>query len=121
MDSIGDGEFEAQNDAALRRCIVRHDGFRARQDADRPLLGWIEDGRNRGAERPGQNITVGESESVQAPKCRGENTAWPSGPAGMSHSWTLMEYEHDCHVAASLGLAIVDDRCVARDSVIRKQ
>ena len=38
----------------------------------------------------------------------------------MSRSGTLAEYEHDCHVAASLGLALVDNPLLARDSVISK-
>ncbi len=42
MDGVGDGEFEAQNDAALGEGVVSHDGFRTRQDADRPLMGWVD-------------------------------------------------------------------------------
>lgn len=42
------------------------------------------------------------------------------GSAEMSRIGTLAEYEHDCHVAASLGLAVVDNSLLARDSVICK-
>ena len=44
-----------------------------------------------------------------------------SGPAAMSYGGTLAEFKHDCHVAASLGLALMDDGLLARDFVIRKR
>jgi hypothetical protein len=39
----------------------------------------------------------------------------------MSRSGTLAELEHDCHVVASLGLAVLDVRLLPRDSVIGKR
>ena len=121
MHSIGDGEFKAQHNAALGKVIVGHDGFRARQDADRPLLAGMMDGRNRGRKATRfQHITVWELGVSKAPKCWGDEEARPSGLAAMSHIGTLAEFKHDCHVAASLGLALLDHGCLARGIVSGK-
>lgn len=120
MHSVGDGEFEAQNYAALGKGIVRHDGFRARQDADRPLLGWEMDGIGD-AERPGSEHQGWGAIEVSA--VEETEVAWgrASGSRAMPRGGTLAEFKHDCHVAASLGLAFMDVSLLARDFVIRKR